>query len=379
MHSAPVFCCFTFCLTQHSHQAHERNNFCLIWPVAILRRISLCAEIGSLHPNFFGSAQHPLIIGSAEALPILCVRYFRRERERERERYRERETEVTSPFSRDWRWIHTFTCQKFAQLAMSLHFPLPKIRNFRFSLHTSRLSIHRGLMVTIVALNFAMSSHFPVPKIFFALFVPPLSNGTSRTTSDRKPKTNDQILPSPMVHSSITDHILKRSSFWLALAMPLKFGIVGKLLVRRTRESFPFRERRWHIWITSSSQSASADWLSDSNGRSLWPISAAYRAAATTVSTVSTVIFAFFCDKWQPLSWVECLSGSHATLQRRRKGVNLQVAGFDTIFQRWTGFFLFYLLSFASLAFSVEELEPLIVIIFITLGVSCANWLDYYM
>ena len=77
--------------------------------------------------------------------------------------------------------------------------------------------------------------------------------------------------------------------------MPLKFGIVGKLLVRRTRESFPFRERRWHIWITSSSQSPSADWLSDSNGRSLWPISAAYGAAATTVSTVSTVIFAFFC------------------------------------------------------------------------------------
>ena len=84
-----------------------------------------------------------------------------------------------------------------------------------------------------------------------------------------------------MVHSSITDHILNRSSFWLALPMPLKFGIVGKLLVRRTRESFPFRERRWHIWITSSSQSASADWLSDSNGRSLWPTSAAYGAAAT--------------------------------------------------------------------------------------------------
>ena len=76
--------------------------------------------------------------------------------------------------------------------------------------------------------------------------------------------------------------------------MPLKFGIVGKLLVRRTRQSFPFRERRWHIWITSSSQSASADWRSDSNGRSLWPISAEYGAAATTVSTVSTVTFAFF-------------------------------------------------------------------------------------
>ena len=50
----------------------------------------------------------------------------------------------------------------------------------------------------MVALKFAMSSHFPLPKIFSPSgFVPPLSNGTSRATSDRKPKTNDQILPSP--------------------------------------------------------------------------------------------------------------------------------------------------------------------------------------
>ena len=33
------------------------------------------------------------IIGSAEALPMLCVRYARRERERERERDTERERE----------------------------------------------------------------------------------------------------------------------------------------------------------------------------------------------------------------------------------------------------------------------------------------------
>ena len=80
---------------------------------------------------------------------------------------------------------------------MSLHFPLPKIRTFRFSLHTSRLSL-RG-EVTMVALKFAMSSHFPLPKKFSPSgFVPPLSNGTSRATSDRKPKTNDQILPSPI-------------------------------------------------------------------------------------------------------------------------------------------------------------------------------------
>ena len=82
---------------------------------------------------------------------------------------------------------------------MSLQFPLPKIRTFRirFSLHTSRLSL-RG-EVTMVALKFAMSSHFPLPKIFSPSgFVSPLSNGTSRATSHRKPKTNDQILPSPI-------------------------------------------------------------------------------------------------------------------------------------------------------------------------------------
>ena len=47
---------------------------------------------------------------------------------------------------------------------MSLLLPLPKIRTFRFSLHTSRLSLHGE--VTIVALKFAMSSHFPSPKNF---------------------------------------------------------------------------------------------------------------------------------------------------------------------------------------------------------------------
>ena len=92
-----------------------------------------------------------------------------------------------------------FFCLKFAQLAMSLYFPLPKIHSFHFSLHTSRLSLHGE--VTMVALKFPMSSHvhFPLQTIFFALFVPPLSNGTSRGTSDRKPKTNDQILPSPIL------------------------------------------------------------------------------------------------------------------------------------------------------------------------------------
>ena len=138
------------------------------------------------------------IIGSAEALPILCVRYFRCERERERERDTDRQRR---------KWRHhcrakigdefTLSLAKNSQLAMSLHFPLPKIRTSRFSLHTSRLSLH-GEVYHCGAENrneFTLS----IAKIFFALFVPPLSNGTSRATSDRKPKTNDQILPSPIL------------------------------------------------------------------------------------------------------------------------------------------------------------------------------------
>ena len=77
---------------------------------------------------------------------------------------------------------------------MNLHFPLPKIRTtgdeftlslpkirtFRFSLHTSRLSLHGE--VTIVALKFAMNSHFPLLKDF-ALFVP--SNPTLKWREPR--------------------------------------------------------------------------------------------------------------------------------------------------------------------------------------------------
>ena len=91
-------------------------------------------------------------------------------------------------------------------------------------------------------------------------------------------------------------------------------------------------------------------------------------------------VFFYFAtndDRFLGLGW--SVFQAHMQLcNDEEKGVNLQVAGFDTIFQRWTGFFfLFYLLSFASLAFSVEELESLIVIIIIR--VSCANWLDDYM
>ena len=90
------------------------------------------------------------------------------------------------------------------KLAMNSHFPLPKIctigdeltlslaKNSHFSILPSHFPSfpsrrgHHGM----VALKFAMSSHFPLPKnVSPSGFVPPLSNGTSRATSDRKPKT----------------------------------------------------------------------------------------------------------------------------------------------------------------------------------------------
>ena len=114
------------------------------------------------------------IIGSAEALPILCVRYFRwgRERDTDRERERERDgSDVTIVALKLAMNLH-FPLPKIRTFRFSepLHFTLPKIRTFRFSLHTSRLSLHGE--VTIVALKFAMSSHFQLPKFFSPTLFP---------------------------------------------------------------------------------------------------------------------------------------------------------------------------------------------------------------
>ena len=72
------------------------------------------AVVGSRWSLFavVAEARFYCIIGSAEALPILCVRYFRWERERERERERDG-SDVTIVA---------------LKLAMNLHFPLLKIR-----------------------------------------------------------------------------------------------------------------------------------------------------------------------------------------------------------------------------------------------------------
>ena len=99
------------------------------------------------------------------------------------------------------------------KLAMNLHFPLPKTRtigdeltlslakNSHFSFLPShfpslpsRRGHHCGAEIRIEVILSIQCQNFFSPPLF-----PPLSNGTSRATSDRKPKTNDQILPSPIL------------------------------------------------------------------------------------------------------------------------------------------------------------------------------------
>ena len=127
-------------------------------------------------------------IGSASALPII---------QRDRERQRERDGSDVTIVA--------------LKLAMNSHFHLPKVRtigdeltlslakNSHFSFlpsHFPSLPSRRGHLGGAEICNeFTLS----IAKFFFALFVPPLSNGTSCPRSDRKPKTNDQILPSPIL------------------------------------------------------------------------------------------------------------------------------------------------------------------------------------
>ena len=98
------------------------------------------------------------------------------------------------------------------KLAMNSHFPLPKIRTIGDEL---TLSLAKNSHFSFLPSHFPYVSTFTERSLlwpwnsqwvhtfhcqnFFALFVPPLSNGTSRATSDRKPKTNDQILPRPIL------------------------------------------------------------------------------------------------------------------------------------------------------------------------------------
>ena len=134
---------------------------------------------------------------------------------RERERYRQREAEVTSPDCR-------------AKIGDEFTLSLAKNSHFSFlPSHFPSLPSRRGHHCGAEIRNeFALS----IAKNVFALFVPPLSNGTSRATSDRKPKTKDQILPSPVIGS--------------AEALPILCVRLREVQSVRERERERERERR---------------------------------------------------------------------------------------------------------------------------------------
>ena len=127
-----------------------------------------------------------------------CVRYFRWERERERERERDTEKDGSDV---------TIVALK---LAMSLHFPLPKIRtngneftlslakNSHFLFLPSHFPSLPSLMVTIVALKFAMSSHFRCQKTCPSWSgISQMARAARRVIENLRQNFIDQILPSP--------------------------------------------------------------------------------------------------------------------------------------------------------------------------------------
>ena len=153
---------------------------------------SLTAPVGSCSPE---SMPRPKAYhrkrGSASYIvrEVLSVREREIQRERERRRWRHHCRAIGDEFalslaknSHNWRWAYTFPCQKFALFVSPFTLPV--------SPFTERSPLWRWNSQWV---------HTFHCQNFFALFVPPLSNGTSRTMSDRKPKTNDQILPSPIL------------------------------------------------------------------------------------------------------------------------------------------------------------------------------------
>ena len=125
------------------------------------------------------------------------VREVHSVRERERERDTEKDGSDVTIVALNWRWIYTFPLPKIRTIGHEFTLSLAKNSHFSFlPSHFPSLPSLRGHHCGAEIRNgFTLS----VAKKFFALFVPTLSNGASRATSDRKPKTNDQILPSPIL------------------------------------------------------------------------------------------------------------------------------------------------------------------------------------
>ena len=175
---------------------------CIAWQVArdrwhLLERARLCFH---RQKRSVPSKARPTMLaftsyrkgGSASYIvrEELSVRERERDTDRERRKWRNHcRAKIGDEFplslakiSHNWRWAYTFPCQKFALFISPFTLPISPFteRSPLWSWNSQRVHTFRC-------------------RKFFALFVPPLSNGTSRTTSDRKPKTNYQILPSPIL------------------------------------------------------------------------------------------------------------------------------------------------------------------------------------
>ena len=124
-----------------------------------------------------------------------------RERERERDTEKEREidgSDVTIVARKLAMNLH-FPCQKNRTIGDELTLSLAKNSHFSFlpsHFHSlpSRRGHHGGAEIRI-EFTLSIAKKFS-PSGFVS---PSFKYGTSRATSDRKPKTNDQILPSPIL------------------------------------------------------------------------------------------------------------------------------------------------------------------------------------
>ena len=150
---------------------------CMVLVIFLLHRIIVVVWIVCLLPRLrvpvysTQSVTH-CIIGSAEALPILCVRYFWWEREREIQRKRDRRkwrhhcraksgdefTLSLAKKSHNWRWAYTFPCHKKTHFSiLPSHFPsLPSRRG-----HHGGAEIRNEFTLKL--------SIAKIGKIFFAL------------------------------------------------------------------------------------------------------------------------------------------------------------------------------------------------------------------
>ena len=154
--------------------------------------------------NFFSKRWANVIKGSAEALPILCVRYIRWERERYREREREREREKDG------------SDVTIVALKLAMSFALLLAKNVHLSIDEEFCAIPCQKICQFLPSWRALSSHFPLPKTLhfskqFAFFALQLSNGAiDRGSKQQSKRWNFRL------HSSFSSKY-RKNSFWVLI------------------------------------------------------------------------------------------------------------------------------------------------------------------